>query len=182
MYLLLVCLVAAERLAELATARRHTAWSLARGGREYGRGHYPAMVALHTALLAGCVAEPLVAGRPFVPLLGWPALAVVVAAQGLRWWCVAALGPRWNTRVLVVPGLPLVERGPYRVLRHPNYAAVVAEGAALPLVHSAWVTALGFTVLNLVLLRVRIGCEDAALTDGERLRAPASVPSAGAPS
>lgn len=182
LYLLLICLVAVERLAELVTARRHTAWSLARGGREYGRGHYPAMVALHTALLVGCVVEPLAAGRPFVPLLGWSALAVVVAAQGLRWWCIAALGPRWNTRVLVVPGLPLVERGPYRVLRHPNYVAVVAEGAALPLVHSAWVTALGFTVLNLALLRVRIGCEDAALTDGGRLRAPASVPSAGAPS
>ncbi|MET9573655.1 isoprenylcysteine carboxyl methyltransferase family protein [Streptomyces virginiae] len=182
LYLLLICLVAAERLAELVTARRHAAWSLARGGREYGRGHYPAMVALHTALLVGCVVEPAVAGRPFVPLLGWSALAVVVAAQGLRWWCIAALGPRWNTRVIVVPGLPLVERGPYRVLRHPNYVAVVAEGAALPLVHSAWVTALGFTVLNLVLLRVRIGCEDAALTDGGRLRAPASVPSTGAPS
>ncbi|WP_046780039.1 isoprenylcysteine carboxyl methyltransferase family protein [Streptomyces yangpuensis] len=181
-YLLLICLVVAERFAELVTARRHTAWSLARGGREYGRGHYPAMVALHTALLLGCLVEPWLAGRPFVPLLGWTALAVVVAAQGLRWWCIAALGPRWNTRVLVVPGLPLVERGPYRVLRHPNYVAVVAEGAALPLVHSAWMTALGFTVLNLVLLRVRIGCEDAALTDAGRLRAPASVPSAGAPS
>ncbi|WP_314247302.1 isoprenylcysteine carboxyl methyltransferase family protein [Streptomyces sp. DSM 40907] len=182
LYLLLIGLVAAERLAELITARRHTAWSLARGGREYGRGHYPAMVALHTALLVGCVLEPWVAGRPFVPLLGWSALACAVAAQGLRWWCIATLGKRWNTRVLVVPGLPLVETGPYRLLRHPNYVAVVAEGVALPLVHSAWMTALGFTVLNLVLLRVRIGCEDAALTDGGRLRAPASVHSAGAAS
>ncbi|MGW7437160.1 isoprenylcysteine carboxyl methyltransferase family protein [Streptomyces sp. NPDC054849] len=178
-YLLLIGLVAAERLAELVTARRHTAWSLARGGREYGRGHYPAMVALHTALLVGCVVEPWVFGRPFVPLLGWSALAVAVAAQGLRWWCIATLGKRWNTRVLVVPGLPLVEAGPYRLLRHPNYVAVVAEGIALPLVHTAWATAVGFTVLNLVLLRVRIGCEDAALTDGGRLRAPSSVPSAG---
>lgn len=181
-YLLLIGLVAAERLAELITARRNTAWSLARGGREYGRGHYPAMVALHTALLVGCVVEPWVTGRLFVPLLGWSALAVAVAAQGLRWWCIATLGKRWNTRVLVVPGLPLVERGPYRLLRHPNYVAVVAEGVALPLVHSAWMTALGFTVLNLMLLRVRIGCEDAALTDGGRLRAPASVHSAGAAS
>lgn len=181
-YLLLIGLVAAERLTELITARRNTAWSLARGGREYGRGHYPAMVALHTALLVGCVVEPWVAGRPFVPLLGWSALAVAVAAQGLRWWCIATLGKRWSTRVLVVPGLPLVESGPYRFLRHPNYVAVVAEGVALPLVHSAWMTALGFTVLNLLLLRVRIGCEDAALTDGGRLRAPAAVHSAGAAS
>lgn len=182
LYLLLLGLVVAERLAELITARRHTRWSVARGGREYGRGHYPAMVALHTALLVGCLVEPWAAARPFVPLLGWSALAVVVAAQGLRWWCVATLGQRWNTRVLVVPGQPLVERGPYRLLRHPNYVAVVAEGVALPLVHTAWMTALGFTVLNLLLLRVRIGCEDAALTDGGRLRAPSSVPSAGAPS
>ncbi|MFD3538961.1 isoprenylcysteine carboxyl methyltransferase family protein [Streptomyces sp. NPDC058662] len=180
LYLLLVAVVVAERLAELVTARRHRAWSLARGAREYGRGHYPAMVALHTALLVGCVVEPWAAHRPFVPLLGWSALAVAVAAQGLRWWCVAALGPRWNTRVLVVPGLPLVAAGPYRYLRHPNYVAVVAEGVALPLVHTAWLTALCFTVLNLVLLRVRIGCEDTALTEGGRLRAPASVPSAGA--
>lgn len=182
LYLLLLGLVAVERLAELITARRHTAWSVARGGREYGRGHYPAMVALHTALLVGCAVEPWLAGRPFVPVLGWSALAVVVAAQGLRWWCIATLGPRWNTRVLVVPGLPLVEAGPYRLLRHPNYVAVVAEGIALPLVHTAWLTALGFTVLNLLLLRVRISCEDTALTQGGRLRAAASVPRAGASS
>ncbi|WP_079191374.1 isoprenylcysteine carboxyl methyltransferase family protein [Streptomyces sp. CB00455] len=179
LYLLIVGLVAAERLAELVTARRHTAWSLARGGREYGRGHYPAMVALHTALLVGCAVEPWAAGRPFVPALGWAALTLAGAAQALRWWCIATLGPRWNTRVLVVPGLPLVAAGPYRLLRHPNYVAVAVEGLALPLVHTAWLTALGFTVLNLALLRVRIGCEEAALTDGGRLRAPASVPSAG---
>lgn len=181
LYLVLVALVAAERLAELVTARRNAAWSLARGGREYGRGHYPAMVALHTALLVGCVAEPWATGRPFLPLLGWPALALALGAQGLRWWCIATLGRRWNTRVIVVPGLPLVGAGPYRLLRHPNYVAVVAEGVALPLVHGAWLTAFGFTVLNLALLRVRIGCEDAALTDAGRLRAPTST-AAGAPS
>ncbi|MEU8437075.1 isoprenylcysteine carboxyl methyltransferase family protein [Streptomyces sp. NPDC029216] len=161
-YFLLLAVVAAERLAELAKARRNAAWSLARGGREYGRRHYPAIVALHVALLAGCAVEAV--HRPFVPALGWPALAVVLVAQGLRWWCVISLGPRWNTRVIVVPGLPLVAAGPYRLLRHPNYAAVVLEGLALPLVHGAWVTALGFTLLNAVLLRVRIRCENAALT------------------
>lgn len=162
-YLLLVGLVALERIAELATARRNTRRSLSRGAIEYGRGHYPAMVALHTALLLGCVVEPLVADRPFLPALGWPALALLIAAQGLRWWCIATLGPQWNTRVLVVPGRPLVAAGPYRLLRHPNYVAVVVEGAALPLVHTAWVTAAAFTVLNLVLLGVRIRCEEDAL-------------------
>ncbi|MEU0482708.1 isoprenylcysteine carboxyl methyltransferase family protein [Streptosporangium sp. NPDC006013] len=164
-YLLLVLLVGLERIAELIVARRNARWSTARGGVTYGRGHYPWMVALHTALLAGCLLEAGLAGRPFVPALGWPMLALVVAAQGLRWWCVVSLGPQWNTQVIVVPGLPLVERGPYRLrlLRHPNYVAVAVEGAALPLVYGAWVTALTFTVLNAVLMRVRIRCEEDAL-------------------
>ncbi|MFH8756900.1 isoprenylcysteine carboxyl methyltransferase family protein [Streptomyces atroolivaceus] len=162
-YTALVLAVAAERLAELAVALRNARWSLARGGTEAGRGHYPVMVALHTALLAACLAEAWLAGRPFLPWLGWTMVAGVAAAQGLRWWCVRTLGRRWNTRVIVVPGLPLVTGGPYRWLRHPNYVAVAAEGAALPLVHGAWVTAVLFTVLNAALMTVRIRCEDAAL-------------------
>jgi len=162
-YVALVLLVGVERLAELVVSRRNAAWSMARGGREYGGGHYPAMVVLHTGLLVGAVAEVALADRPFLPWLGWPMLAVVLAAQGLRWWCITTLGHRWNTRVIVVPGLPLVASGPYAWLRHPNYVAVVAEGLALPLVHSAWVSALVFTVLNAALLRVRIRIEDNAL-------------------
>lgn len=162
-YTLLVLLVAAERLVELAAARRGARWSFARGGTEYGAGHYPVMVLLHTGLLAGCLAEVHLAGRPFTPALGWPMLGLALAAQVLRWWCVGTLGPRWNTRVIVVPGLPLVDRGPYRVLRHPNYLAVVAEGAALPLVHGAWLTALCFGLANTALLAVRLRCENAAL-------------------
>ncbi|MEU5327085.1 isoprenylcysteine carboxyl methyltransferase family protein [Streptomyces parvus] len=162
-YTVLVLAVAAERLAELVVARRNTRWSLARGGVESGREHYPAMVALHTALLAGCLAEVHLADRPFPPVLGWVMVAAVVAAQALRWWCIRTLGARWNTRVIVVPGLPRVAGGPYRWLSHPNYVAVAAEGLALPLVHGAWVTALVFTALNAVLMVVRIRCEDGAL-------------------
>ncbi|MGW2652232.1 isoprenylcysteine carboxyl methyltransferase family protein [Streptomyces sp. NPDC001478] len=162
-YAALVLAVAAERLAELAVALRNTRWARARGGRESGRGHYPAMVALHTGLLAGCLVETSLADRPFVPVVGWTMTAVVVAAQALRWWCIRTLGHRWNTRVVVVPGLPLVTGGPYRLLRHPNYVAVAAEGLALPLVHGAWVTAVVFTVLNAALMAVRVRCEDAAL-------------------
>jgi methyltransferase len=162
-YTMLVLAVAAERMAELAVARRNARWSLARGGGESGQRHYPAMVVLHTGLLAGCLYEVLAAEPPFVPAVGWPALVVVLAAQGLRWWCIRTLGPQWNTRVIVVPGLPRVTGGPYRRLRHPNYVAVVAEGIALPLVHGAWITALAFTVCNAVLLTARIRCEDTAL-------------------
>ncbi|GGS47264.1 hypothetical protein F2B00_16530 [Streptomyces parvus] len=162
-YTVLVLAVAAERLAELVVARRNTRWSLARGGVESGREHYPAMVALHTALLAGCLAEVHLADRPFPPVLGWVMVAAVVAAQALRWWCIRTLGPRWNTRVIVVPGLPRVTGGPYRWLSHPNYVAVAAEGLALPLVHGAWVTALVYTALNAALMVVRVRCEDGAL-------------------
>ncbi|MFD8917815.1 MULTISPECIES: isoprenylcysteine carboxyl methyltransferase family protein [unclassified Streptomyces] len=162
-YTALVLAVGAERVAELVVARRNTRWSLARGAVERGRGHYPPMVALHTLLLLGCLAEVWLADRPFDPALGWPMAAVVLAAQALRWWCIRTLGPRWNTRVLVVPGLPLVTGGPYRLLRHPNYVAVAAEGIALPLVHGAWITALLFTAFNAVLLTIRIRCENRAL-------------------
>ncbi|MFI8003093.1 isoprenylcysteine carboxyl methyltransferase family protein [Streptomyces sp. NPDC086010] len=164
-YTALVAAVAAERVAELGIALRNARWSLAHGGTEAGRGHYPAMVALHTGLLAACLAETWQADRAFVPWLGWTMVAVVAGAQGLRWWCVRTLGRRWNTRVIVVPGLPLVTGGPYRLIRHPNYVAVAAEGAALPLVHGAWVTAVLFTVLNAALMAVRIPCEDGALAD-----------------
>lgn len=163
LFVALIVLVALERVAELVVSQRHAAWALARGGIESGRGHYPVMVVLHTGLLVGCVVEVLVADRPFIPALGWTMLAVVVACQGLRWWCIATLGRQWNTRVIVVPGLPLVRRGPYRLLPHPNYLVVVVEGAALPLVHSAWTTALVFTLANALLLRTRIRAEDRAL-------------------
>ncbi|MGP3921999.1 isoprenylcysteine carboxyl methyltransferase family protein [Streptomyces sp. 8N616] len=170
-YTVLVLAVAAERMAELAVARRNARWSLARGGSESGQAHYPAMVLLHTGLLAGCLAEVWAVDRPFVPAVGWTMLAVVAAAQALRWWCIATLGRQWNTRVIVVPGLPQVTGGPYRWLRHPNYVAVAAEGTALPLVHGAWITAAAFTLCNTVLLTARIRCEEAALAAARGVRA-----------
>ncbi|MDD4867092.1 MAG: isoprenylcysteine carboxyl methyltransferase family protein [Mycobacterium sp.] len=163
MYDLLILAVGIERLVELIVARRNARWAFAHGGKEVGQNHYPVMVALHTALLAGCVLETGLCHRPFVPLLGWPMLTVAALSQALRWWCVITLGRRWNTRVIVQPHAPLVRRGPYRYLHHPNYVAVVAEGLALPLVHTAWLTALGFTVANAVVLTVRIRVENAAL-------------------
>ncbi|MER5346476.1 isoprenylcysteine carboxylmethyltransferase family protein [Streptomyces mirabilis] len=172
-YGLLMAAVAVERVAELVVARRNERWSTARGAIVTGQGHYPAMVALHTGLLVACPAEVWLADRPFVPALAWPMLAALAAAQALRWWCIGTLGPRWNTRVMVVPGLPLVTSGPYRLLRHPNYVAVVAEGAALPLVHTAWVTAAVFTALNAALLTVRIRCENRALATATAPTTPA---------
>jgi methyltransferase len=162
-YALLVAVVGLERIAELVVSKRNLAWSRARGGVEFGSGHYPVMVILHTGLLLGCLAEVFWLDRPFLPMLGWPMLVVVIVAQALRWWCIATLGRQWNTRVVVVPGAPRVTGGPYRLMSHPNYVAVIVEGIALPLVHSAWITACVFTVLNAVLLATRINTENAAL-------------------
>ena len=162
-YTALILLVGLERLAELVVSNRNLRWSRGRGGVEIGAGHYPAMVTLHSALLVGCLAEVWLLDRPFVPALGWPMLVLVLASQALRWWCVRTLGPQWNTRVVVVPGAGRVRSGPYRFLAHPNYVAVVLEGLALPLVHTAWLTAVLFSVLNAALLSVRIRTESGAL-------------------
>lgn len=163
-YTVLVALVALERLAELVVAKRNLSWSLARGGHETGFSHYPFMVVLHTGLLAGCLLEVWLGNRSFLPALGWPMLVLVIAAQALRWWCIRTLGHQWNTRIVVVPGLPRVTGGPYRLFSHPNYVAVAVEGFALPLVHTAWLTATVFSVLNAGLLTVRIRAENVALT------------------
>lgn len=162
-YTVLVALVALERLAELVVAKRNLSWSLARGGRETGFSHYPFMVMLHTGLLAGCLLEVWLGNRSFLPALGWPMLVLVIASQALRWWCIGTLGHQWNTRIVVVPGLPRVTGGPYRLFSHPNYVAVVVEGFAVPLVHTAWLTAIVFSVLNAGLLTVRIRAENVAL-------------------
>lgn len=162
-FTVLVALVGLERVAELVVSKRNSSWSLERGGRESGQGHYPVMVVLHTGFLVAMVVEAWTR-RPEVPAwLAWSMLALVLAAQALRWWCISTLGRRWNTRVIVVPGLPPVTGGPYRFLRHPNYVAVVVEGIVLPMVHLAWITALVFTIANAALLTVRIRAEDAAL-------------------
>ena len=134
-FTVLVALVALERLAELVVSRRNAAWSLARGAVEHGRGHYPVMVLLHCGFLVAMLVEAWVRRPEVPPALAWSMLGLVVPSQALRWWCIATLGPRWNTRVLVVPGLAPVDAGPYRLLRHPNYVAVVVEGVALPMVH-----------------------------------------------
>lgn len=157
-----VGLVALERLAELTVARRNEGWARERGGVEHGAGHYPVMVALHSGLLAAIPLEAVLRQRR--PPSAWPLLlGACVGAQALRWWCIRTLGPRWNTRVIVLPDAPPVVAGPYRLLDHPNYVAVVVEGLALPLLAGATRTATAFSLANALLLRHRIGVEDAAL-------------------
>jgi methyltransferase len=161
-----VLLTGIERVVELVISRRHAALAVARGGIEHGLRHFPAMVVLHTGLLLACIAEVVLLDRPFLGALGWPMLVIALLCQAGRYWVIWALGEQWNTRVIVVPGASRVTRGPYRWpwLRHPNYWIVAIEGIALPLVHSAWITAIAFTVLNAVLLLgFRIPTENRAL-------------------
>ena len=165
LYLGFLALLGLERLVELLLSLHNARKARAAGAIEAGRGHYPAMVAFHSAFLVACALEVVLVPRSFPGALGWTALGVAVAAQGLRYWAVGSLGVRWNTRVLVWPGLPPVTSGPYRFLRHPNYLAVVLEMVAVPLVYGAWVTAVVFSLGNLILLRVRIRSEEEALGD-----------------
>jgi methyltransferase len=165
-YLVFLLLTGVERIIEVVVSTRNARWAFARGGVEYGRRHFPWMIALHSGLIVGAVAEVVLLDRPFIPWLGWPMLVIALLCQVGRWWIIAVLGHQWNTRVIVVPGLGRVVRGPYRFrwLPHPNYLIVAVEGIALPLVYSAWITAIAFTVLNAVLLlRFRIPTEDRAL-------------------
>jgi methyltransferase len=164
-YLAFLALVAAERLVELRLSKRNAARALERGGIETGREHFAWMRALHAAFLAACALEVLGLQRAFDPRIGWPMVALALGAQGLRYWAIATLGPRWNVRVITLPGEPVVTSGPYRWLRHPNYLAVVLEGIAIPLIHGAWLTALAFSALNAWLLRVRIRVEEQALAE-----------------
>jgi methyltransferase len=162
-YLLFLSLIMLERVNELFLSRRNAAWAVARGGIEYGRSHFPAMTLLHSSFFAASALEVVVLDRPFLALLAAPMLAVTIAAQALRYWAIRSLGKRWNVRVIVIPGMPLVASGPYRYLRHPNYLAVVLEMFAIPLVHTAYVTAVVYSLLNAAMLGVRIRCEEAAL-------------------
>ena len=163
LYLGLLAAVALERGVELVLSTRNARLARDRGGVETGRGHYPVMAAVHGLFLLSCAVEVVVLQRPFPGAIGWVALGVVLGAQGLRYWAIATLGWRWNTRIVVVPGAVPVTGGPYRFVRHPNYLAVIAEMLALPLVHGAWLTALVFSVGNAWLLRVRIRAEERAL-------------------
>lgn len=133
----------------------------AKGAVEYGSSHYPFMVAVHAAWLLSTLIEGLL--RPEFPAYWWVALAVFLLVQPLRYWAILSLGGNWNVRVIVVPGMEPVRRGPYGYLRHPNYVVVAVEVLAFPLVYGAWITALGFSALNAAFLFMRIRTEDRAL-------------------
>jgi methyltransferase len=156
-HLAILAFVTAQRLVELPIARRNTARLLATGGYEVAPGHYPLIVAVHAAWLAAL--WWLAPGRPIsLPLLG-----LFVGVELARVWVLRTLGPRWTTRIIVVPGEQLVARGPYRFVSHPNYFVVAAEIALLPMVFGLWQIAAVFTLLNAAVLAIRITAENRAL-------------------
>ncbi|HYU95296.1 MAG TPA: isoprenylcysteine carboxylmethyltransferase family protein [Sphingomicrobium sp.] len=155
--LLILALVTLQRLGELWLANRNTRRLLSQGAREHAPGHYPLIVAVHGLWLATLWWFGL--DRPLD--IFWLAMFVIVEIA--RIWVLASLGPRWTTRIIVLPEAPLVRRGPYRFVNHPNYLVVVAEIVVLPLVFGLWPVALIFSALNAAALAIRIRAENAAL-------------------
>ncbi len=154
--IVILAIVAAQRLSELVIARRNTVQLLANGGHEVGASHYPAMVLLHASWLIS-----LFWLAPSRPIIG-PFLVIYCILQGLRVWVQTTMGKRWTTRIIVVPGEQPITGGPFRFLRHPNYAVVSAEIACLPLMFGLWQHAVLFSILNVIMLRVRIAAENEA--------------------
>lgn len=167
-YLAFLAALGAERIAELIISARNARWSFAHGAVAAGNGHYPAMAAFHTLFIVSCAAEAVGLRRAFPGTVGWIALAGALAAQALRYWAVATLGRRWNTRIIVLPGVPPVTSGPYRLMRHPNYLAIIMEMICVPMIYGCWITAILFSAGNALLLRVRIRAEESALGQAYR--------------
>jgi methyltransferase len=162
-YLALLTALGVERIVELIISARNARWAFARGATETGTGHYPSMAAFHTLFIFSCAGEAIILRRTFPAMVGWIALGGALGAQGLRYWAVATLGRRWNTRVIVLPDVAPVVSGPYRLMRHPNYLAIVIEMICVPMIYDCWLTALVFSAGNALLLLVRIKAEESAL-------------------
>ena len=158
-----VALVGLERVVELLISARNARIAFARGAVEVGQAHYRVMAAFHTLFLVACVGEAWAFERPFPGPIGWTALVGCVLAQALRYWAIATLGDRWNTRIIFVPDATPVTGGPYRFLRHPNYLAVLIEFSAIPLAVGAWRSWLVLTLLHTPVLVRRIRSEEALL-------------------
>lgn len=161
----IVAFLTGQRLVELQIAARNRRWALAQGAKEVGAGHYPLFFILHVGWFVGWPLEAIWRGLSLRDLWGlW--LGLFAAAQLLRYWAISTLGPRWNTRILIIPDLAPIRRGPYRYVSHPNYIAVALELLVIPLMFNAWLTALLATLLNAaLLLLIRIPAEEKALTE-----------------
>jgi methyltransferase len=162
-FLALLLLVAALRIVELRISRRHQQEMISQGAAKVEEPRFRWMVLLHTAVLIGAAVEAVFLKRPFYPILAALMFAIFLAANAVRWWVIRTLGQHWNVQIMDSTRLGVITSGPFRFVRHPNYAAVFAEMLALPLIHTAWITALLGSVLHMVVLRNRLSTEESVL-------------------
>mgnify|MGYP001436836674 CR=1 FL=1 len=163
-FLIFIGIVLIQRFIELYIAKQNAQWMEERGGVEFSAGHYPFIVFVHVLFFVSMIVEVFAFDRSLPSWWGLP-FFIFVGAQVLRWWCIRSLGRFWNTRIIVVPHAPVVRRGPYRYLRHPNYVVVMLELLSFPLIFGAIMTALIVSMLNFIVLRfIRIPAEERALS------------------
>lgn len=164
LFLIIISIVIIQRLIELFVAKRNEKWMLSQGAFEAGAAHYPVMVAMHITFFASLLIEVTVFDRPLSPI--WLLFLIVfILAQAFRVWCLYSLGKFWNTKIIILPGANVIQKGPYRFIRHPNYVVVAIELLVLPLLFSAYFTAVIFTLLNIGMLSIRIPVEEKALNE-----------------
>ena len=162
-YLILLAIVALLRLYELRISRRHQQDMIARGASKVDEPHFRWMVVLHTGVLIGAAAEVVLLKRPFIPLLAAVCFPLFLAANAVRWWVIRTLGEHWNVQVMNSTGLGVITSGPFRYVRHPNYAAVFTEMLVLPLIHTAWITAILGSAAHILVLSQRLSTEEKVL-------------------
>jgi methyltransferase len=163
LFLVLLLAVAALRIVELQISRRHQAQLVARGAAKVAEPKFRWMVLLHTAVLLGAALEVVFLKRPFYPALAAAMFSVFLAANAVRWWVIRTLGEHWNVQVMDSTRLGVISSGPFRYVRHPNYAAVFAEMLALPLIHTAWITAIAGSLAHIAVLTQRLATEERVL-------------------
>jgi methyltransferase len=177
LFLVLLVAVAAMRIFELRISKKHQREITARGGAKAKDPVFPCMAMFHTLVLIGAAAEVVFLHRPFIPALAIPMLALFIFANIVRWWVIHTLGEHWNVQVMDSTKLGVITSGPFRYVRHPNYAAVFLEMIALPLIHTAWITALAGAVIHVVVLIFRLSAEERVLfADSEYAAAMRSKP------
>lgn len=162
MFYVFFSLIIIQRISELAIAKRNEKWMIDRGGIEHGSEHYPYIVALHSFFLLSLLCEVMVFQRE-ISALWYLLIPLLIITQMIRYWALMSLGPYWNTKIIIVPNDIVISKGPYQYLKHPNYIIVAVEILILPLLFQAYATALLFTLLNIVIMTVRIPTEEKAL-------------------
>jgi methyltransferase len=170
-YLALLLLVALLRIVELQISRRHQREMVAQGAAKVNDPRFRWMVLLHTGVLVGAAVEVVLLHRPFIPVLAAFCFVIFLAANVVRWWVIRTLGEHWNVQIMNSTGLGVITTGPFRYVRHPNYAAVFVEMLVLPLIHTAWITAIAGSLAHIVVLSQRLSTEERVLFSDAQYRA-----------